>query len=133
MSIPHLGQLSLTVTIILFVAATAAVFVVGPRMVSVADQLSERTGVGKAIFGAIFLGASTSLPGVVLSITAAAGDHPKLAVSNALGGIAAQTVFIAIADIAYRKEAIEQGEESLATRHLREHQQALEAVPAQEE
>jgi cation:H+ antiporter len=46
-------------------------------------------------------------------VTAAAGGHADLAVSNALGGIAAQTVFLAIADMAYRKANLEHAASSL--------------------
>lgn len=53
--------------------------------------------------GAVLLGAATSLPGLVLTVTAASSGDTDLAFSNAIGGVAAQTFFIAIADIAYRK------------------------------
>ncbi len=57
--------------------------------------------------GAVFIGASTSLPGTVMSIVAAANDHPGLAISNTLGGIAAQTTFLVIADMLYRHANLE--------------------------
>jgi cation:H+ antiporter len=50
---------------------------------------------------------ATSLSGVVTSITAALDGQASLAVSNAVGGIAAQTVFLAIADVAYRRANLE--------------------------
>jgi hypothetical protein len=46
--VPDLTRLSLTVSIILFAAATEAVVEVGPRMVGRADHLSEWIGSGKA-------------------------------------------------------------------------------------
>ena len=57
--------------------------------------------------GAVLLGAATSLSGSVLSVTAAYRGHPELAVSNALGGIAVQTFFLAIADMVYRRANLE--------------------------
>ena len=78
-----------------------------------ADQLADRTGLGEAFVGAVFLGASTSLPGITASVTAAWDGHASLALSNALGGIAIQTAFLAVADIAYRKANLEHAAASL--------------------
>jgi len=72
-----------------------------------AEYLARVTGLGQAIVGAVFIGAMTSLSGLVASASAAWGGHAALAVSNGLGGIAAQTVFLALADIFYRKANLE--------------------------
>lgn len=98
---------SLTINIGLFAVAAFVIGVVGTRLTKVADRLADKTGWGEAVFGAIFLGGSTSLPGIVASVTAAWGGHPELAVSNAVGGIAAQTVFLSIADLFYRQANLE--------------------------
>ena len=57
--------------------------------------------------GALLLGACTSLPGITASVTAAIEGFAALAVSNAMGGIAVQTAFLAIADIFYRRANLE--------------------------
>jgi cation:H+ antiporter len=57
--------------------------------------------------GALLLGASTSLSGITTSVTAAAEGYAELAASNAVGGIAAQTVFLAIADRVYYRANLE--------------------------
>ena len=57
--------------------------------------------------GAVLLGASTSLSGIVTSVTAAYVGSAELAISNAVGGIAAQTVFLAVADAFYRRANLE--------------------------
>jgi cation:H+ antiporter len=62
---------------------------------------------GEALFGAVLVGASTSLPGIMTSVVTAAHGHVGLATGNALGGIAAQTAFLAVADLAYRKANLE--------------------------
>ena len=90
-----------------FVVCGAVIGVVGTRIARSADALADATGWGEAIFGAIFLGASTSLPGIVASTSAALDGHADLAFSNALGGIAAQTVFLAIADLFYPRANLE--------------------------
>jgi cation:H+ antiporter len=47
------------------------------------------------------------LPGSVASITSAAAGRAELAVGNAVGGIAAQTAFLVLADLAYRRANLE--------------------------
>ena len=105
---------SLPVGISLFVVAAIVIGLVGTRMCKVADQLADATGWGEAVVGAVFLGGSTSLSGIVTSVTAASGGHAELAVSNAVGGIAAQTAFLAVADMFYRKANLEHAAASIA-------------------
>jgi cation:H+ antiporter len=72
-----------------------------------AERLAERTGLGEALTGALFLGAVTSLAGTITSISAALDGFPEIAFGNAVGGIAAQTTFIVAADLVYRKANLE--------------------------
>lgn len=99
---PFIGEPSLEAAVALFCAATVAIVAAGTRLTGVADVLAERTGLGEAVVGAVLLGGSTSLSGIVTSVTAASNGSAELAVSNAVGGIAVQTVFLAVADLAYR-------------------------------
>ena len=105
---------SLPIGISLFAIAAIVIGLVGTRMCKVADRLADATGWGEAVVGAVFLGGSTSLAGIVTSVTAAYGGHAELAVSNAVGGIAAQTAFLAIADMFYRKANLEHAAASIA-------------------
>lgn len=91
----------------LLLAATAAITWAGVRATNLADRLADRTGVGEALIGAVVVGAITSLGGSVMSVVTAHDGYPALAISNALGGIAVQTFFLAIADIAYRRANLE--------------------------
>ena len=79
---------------IVFLASGGVTVAAGTRLTAVADILAERTGLGEAVVGAVLLGAATSLSGIVASVTAAADGRAELAV----GGIAAQTVFLAVAE-----------------------------------
>jgi cation:H+ antiporter len=94
------------VDLVLFGLAAVAVFAVGPRLARMARLLADRYGISDVLAGAILLGAVTSLPGLVLTVTAASRGDTELAVSNSLGGVAAQTMFIAIADIVYRRRPL---------------------------
>ncbi|MFW5823943.1 MAG: sodium:calcium antiporter [Marinobacter sp.] len=104
-----LGQAVIVFGLCALVIATA-----GTRVTRVVDQLADRTGLGEATAGAVLLGASTSLGGSVLSVTAAWNGHPELAISNALGGIAVQTFFLAVADMVYRRANLEHAAASVA-------------------
>lgn len=99
--------MSLSLAIIFFIVSAIVIAIAGTKLTKAADQLADLTGWGEAVFGAIFLGGTTSLPGIITSVTAAYNDHPELAVSNAVGGIAAQTTFLSIADISYKKINLE--------------------------
>lgn len=57
--------------------------------------------------GALFVGGSTSLPGIITSMTTAAEGYAGLAIGNAVGGLTAQTAFLAVADLAYRRANLE--------------------------
>jgi len=87
--------------IALFVAATLTIAVAGTKLAGFADRLADRTGLGEALTGTLFLGLITALPGMTASVTAAVQGFPVLALGNAMGGIAFQTTVLAIADIAH--------------------------------
>lgn len=91
----------------IFVAAAVAIGLAGWKLSQLADQLADRTGLGEAVAGALFLGATTSLSGTVTTVTAASAGLSDLAISNAIGGIAVQTAFLAIADMFHRKANLE--------------------------
>jgi cation:H+ antiporter len=84
------------------------------RLVALGDALADRTGWGEAIFGAVFFGLATSLSGIVMTAVAAADGQPRLAYGNAVGGIAAQTTAVALADVFYRRSNLEHASASLS-------------------
>ncbi|GJL48946.1 MAG: cation transporter [Nitrospirales bacterium] len=98
---------SFSLSLLLFLISTSIIGVVGWQLTRLVDRLAARTGLGEAVSGAIFLGVSTSLPGIVTSVTTAFGGHAEFAVSHALGGIAIQTAFLAVADMTYRRANLE--------------------------
>lgn len=102
-----LEQLSLPLTLLLFGGGALVIAVAGSRLAAISDRLADLTGLGEAVFGAVLLGATTSLPGSVASITTAFAGRADLAASNAVGGIAAQTAFLVVADMVYRHANLE--------------------------
>jgi cation:H+ antiporter len=95
------------------VAMALAIVLAGVRLTRIADTLSERTGLGDAVGGALLLGALTSLPGNVTVLTGALEGDAGFALGNPLGGIALQTVWLAIADLVYRRANLEHAAASL--------------------
>lgn len=90
-----------------FAIASATVLGVGLRMTGVADRIADSTGFGEALIGGVLLGAATSLAGTVVSVTSALDGQASMAFSNGVGGIAAQTFFLALADTLFRKANLE--------------------------
>ncbi|MCK0167199.1 sodium:calcium antiporter [Jannaschia sp. S6380] len=97
-----------------FAVAAGLILGAGMRMAGLADRLADRTGLGEALVGAVLLGAATSLSGTVVSFTSALDGRASLAFSNAVGGIAAQTAFLALADLLHRRANLEHAAAELA-------------------
>ncbi len=97
-----------------FLLATAVTVVCSIRLAGVGDTLADRTGWGEALFGAVLFGLVTSLSGIVMTAVSAAADQPDLAYSNAVGGIAAQTVALVVADAFLRKVNLEHAAASVS-------------------
>ena len=106
-------NLPVAVSVVALLAGGLTLLVIGLPFARVADALADRTGIGEALAGALLVGATTSLPGIITTGLAAASGEPSLAVANAVGGIAVQTTFLAIADLTYRKVNLEHAAASL--------------------
>ncbi|MSU91329.1 sodium:calcium antiporter [Rhodobacteraceae bacterium 2CG4] len=109
-----LAALPLPALIALFALAAAVIFLSGLWMTGLADRLADRTGLGEALVGGVLLGAATSMSGTLVSLTAALDGRASLAFSNGIGGIAAQTAFLAVADIVHRRANLEHAAAELA-------------------
>lgn len=103
----------LLLAILLFAGAAVITVLGSVRLAGLGDVLADRTGWGEAVFGAVFFGVFTSLSGIVMTAVSAADGYPELAYSNAVGGVAAQTFAIAVADLFYRRSNLEHAAASL--------------------
>lgn len=108
------SELPLIANIAVFGVCALIIAAAGVQIVTLGDQLADRTGLGEALVGALLLGATTSLSGSVLSVAAALDGNTAIAISNCLGGIAAQSAFLGIADIVYRRANLEHAAASQA-------------------
>ncbi|MDO8108035.1 hypothetical protein Q6348_12590 [Isoptericola sp. b441] len=98
---------------LVLVGCAVAIWLAGSRLARVADELADRTGLGEAIGGALLLGAVTSLPGVVTTVTGGLAGDAAFALANPVGGVAVQTVWLAVADLVHRRVNLEHAAASL--------------------
>ena len=106
-------QWSLPVALLAFASGAGATVWGGVRLSTLGDILADRTRWGEALFGTVFLGAATSLSGLVMTAAAGLDGRAGLAYSNAAGGLAAQTAALAVADLFYRHANLEHAAASL--------------------
>lgn len=90
---------SLLLNFTVFTISATVVWIAGSRLSAYLDEVSDRTKLGKAFVGVLFLGGATSLPEIATTITAATSGKPELAGSNLLGGLAMQIVVLAVVDL----------------------------------
>lgn len=90
---------SLLMNVAVFVVAGTIVWFAGTKLSIYADLIAERTGLGRALVGLLLLATATSLPELATTVTAGLIGNAQLLTGNLLGGIAMQTVILAVMDI----------------------------------
>lgn len=92
--------------VLIFAVGAAVVWFAGTRVARYVDEISKRTGLGKAFTGMVLLGGITSLPEIATTLTASLSGSAPLAVNNIMGGVAMQVAILAVADAATRQHAL---------------------------
>ena len=88
----------------LFAGAAAAIWVAGVLLSRTTDALDVRLGLGEELGGVILLAVAGTLPEVAITVSAAASGNLGLAAGNLIGGIAVQTLVLAVCDVAAGRE-----------------------------
>ena len=94
-----MSSLPAFVLLLIFLGSAAVIWVAGIELSSTTDALDAHFGLGSALGGLIILSIATNLPEIVITISAALGGKLDLAVGNLLGGIAIQTLVLAVLDV----------------------------------
>jgi cation:H+ antiporter len=97
---------SLVLLVAVFAAAAAAVWIAGTRLARFADAISGKTGIGQAAIGMVLLGGVTSMPEIAVATTATLSGAPMLSINDVLGSASINILILAIADAAFRREAL---------------------------
>ena len=93
-----MAALASPLLLVIFLASGAAIWGAGIKLSDQTDVLSERLHRGSALGGTILLAVATNLPELAITVSAALAHDLGVAVGNILGGIAVQTIVLAILD-----------------------------------
>lgn len=99
-----MSGLSPAVLVLVFAAAAAAIWLSGVRLAGATDALDQRLGIGSDFGGLIVLAVATNLPEIAITVSAALQHNLGLAVGNLVGGVAIQTVVLAMLDVGAGRE-----------------------------
>jgi cation:H+ antiporter len=94
-----MSSIATPVLILLFLFCSAIIWFAGTKISFSIDVISKHFGIEEAMGGMIFLAIVTNLPEIAITCVAAYKGHMEIAASNILGGIAIQTVVLAVIDV----------------------------------
>ncbi|PYY31772.1 MULTISPECIES: sodium:calcium antiporter [unclassified Curtobacterium] len=93
-----MDTLPLWLLVVVFVAGAAVIWIAGIQLSKTTDVLDARLHLGSALGGLIVLAVATNLPEIAITVSAGLSGSIEVAAGNILGGIAIQTVVIAVLD-----------------------------------
>src|SRR4051794_8416033 len=94
-----MGSLAAGPLVLVFAASAGAIWAAGTVLGRTTDVLDRRLGIGSALGGLVLLAVVTHLPEIAITPSAATQDPLDLAVGTLVGGIAIQTVVLAVLDL----------------------------------
>jgi cation:H+ antiporter len=86
--------------VLLFAGGAAATWAAGVALSRATDALDVRLNLGDELGGILLLAVAGSLPELAITVSAAAQGNLGLAAGNLIGGIAVQTMVLALCDVA---------------------------------
>ncbi len=98
--------ITLKKAIVMFAANALVIIVVASALPFIADRISAATGLGNNFIGTLFVAAATTLPELVVSVSAMRMGAPDLAIGNLLGSNMFNIGLLAIDDILFTRGPI---------------------------
>lgn len=85
-----------------FIISAGVIVLAGTFLAKASDSIAEQTGLGRLLVGSIFLAGATSLPEILVDISAVRKGMPDLAVGDLMGSCLANLLILAVADLMHR-------------------------------
>jgi cation:H+ antiporter len=95
----NVQSISTELLIIVFLLSTIVIWISGIKLTKAIDAITTHFDLGEAFGGMVFLSIVTNLPEIAITAVAAYHREYDIAISNILGGIAIQTVVLALIDV----------------------------------
>jgi cation:H+ antiporter len=92
------GSLSTPLLVLVFLIGAGATWAAGIRLSGTTDALDARFGLGEELGGILLLAVAGTLPELAITVSGAARGNLDLAAGNLIGGIAVQTMVLAVCD-----------------------------------
>jgi cation:H+ antiporter len=92
------GDLSSPALIAIFLVGGVATWLAGIALSRATDCLDDRLHLGEALGGVVLLAISGTLPEIAITVSAVLQGHVEIAAGNLIGGIAVQTMVLAVCD-----------------------------------
>jgi cation:H+ antiporter len=86
--------------VLIFLVGAGATWGAGLRLASSTDALDVRFSLGEELGGILLLAFAGTLPALAITVSGAARGNLDLAAGNLIGGIAIQTMVLAVCDFA---------------------------------
>jgi cation:H+ antiporter len=89
-----------------FLVAASAVVLAGTLLARAADAIAHHTGIGRLWVGSVLLAAATSLPELMIDVSAVRLGAPDLAVGDLFGSSLANMLILAGLDLAFPRKRV---------------------------
>lgn len=93
-----MASLGSGVLVVVFLLGAVATWVAGVSLSRTTDALDARLGLGEDLGGIVLLAVAGSLPELAITVSAAAQGKLGVVAGNLIGGIAVQTMVLAVCD-----------------------------------
>ena len=97
------GAITMRSAALRYAGAAAIVVVAALWLPQVGAELARQTGLGEAFVGSLFIAVATSLPEIVVSVTAVRIGAIDLGIGNVLGSIMFNLLILGLDDVFYRQ------------------------------